>query len=130
MLRRGVRFVATHPDLNCPSPDGPLPDVGSFLALFEASTGRRPEVIGKPRPTMARAALARLGVAPRDAAMVGDRLETDVRMANAAGMASFLVLTGATDVGQAEAAVDRPTRVFATLTDLLAHVRCQALRKG
>ena len=122
VLRRGVRFLATHPDLNCPSAAGPLPDVGSFLAMFEASTGRRPEVIGKPRPAMARAALARLGVEPADAVMVGDRLETDIRMANAAGLASYLVLTGATGAAEAEAAAeaDRPTRVFATLGDLLA----------
>lgn len=131
LLHRGVRFVATHPDLNCPSPEGPLPDVGSFLAMFEAATGRRPEVIGKPEAAMARGALERLGVAPAEAAMVGDRLETDVRMANAAGLASWLVLTGATSAAQAEAAADRPTAVFASLADVLSHVRiaCQAPRK-
>ena len=122
VLRRGVRFVATHPDLNCPSPEGPLPDVGSFLAMFEASTGRRPEVIGKPQASMALAALARLGVAPRDAAMVGDRLETDIRMANDAGMASWLVLTGATRAADVEASADRPTEVFGSLADVLVRI--------
>ena len=127
VLRQGVRFLATHPDVNCPSPEGPLPDVGSFLAMFEASTGRRPEVIGKPRPLMARGALTRLGVAPADAAMVGDRLETDIRMANEAGVMSCLVLTGATSAAEAETAADRPTHTFASLADVLAwcQTRCE-----
>ena len=129
VLRRGTRFVATHPDRNCPSPEGPLPDVGSFLAMFETSTGRRPEVIGKPNAVMATSALARLGVAPADAAMVGDRLETDVRMANDGGLASILVLTGATSAEAAKAAPDRPTHVCADLHDVLSLVRCQAHRK-
>lgn len=123
VLRRGVRFVATHPDLNCPSPEGPLPDVGAFLAMFEASTGRRPEIIGKPGAEMALSALARLGVAPADAVMVGDRPETDIRMANAAGLSSYLVLTGATSAAEAEAATDRPTAVVDSLADVLSRIR-------
>jgi ribonucleotide monophosphatase NagD (HAD superfamily) len=97
--------------------------------MFETSTGRRPEVIGKPNAVMATSALARLEVAPADAAMVGDRLETDVRMANDAGLASILVLTGATTIEQADAASDRPTHVCADLHDVLSLVRCHAHRK-
>ena len=45
LQRPEVRFFATHPDLVCPSPKGPLPDVGSFLKLYEAATGRVPEIV-------------------------------------------------------------------------------------
>ena len=121
LLGQGVEFLATHPDVTCPTPDGPVPDVGSFIALFGAAYGRSPRVIGKPEPTMLRGALGRLGVEPRQAVMVGDRLSTDMRMANDAGAASWLVLSGVTtavadDVERAE----RPQRVFPGLVEVRA----------
>jgi HAD superfamily hydrolase (TIGR01450 family) len=97
LLRSGVRYIASHPDANCPVAGGYIPDAGSVMALIEASTGRRPEVvIGKPNPRFLREAAARAGVSLADCAMVGDRLETDVAMALAVGIPGVLVLTGAT----------------------------------
>lgn len=94
-IRNGVPFIATHPDFNCPVRDGYIPDVGSFLALVEASTGRRPqEICGKPNAAMARGVLARTGCAPRRVAMIGDRLMTDMRFAVDNGLVSVLVLSG------------------------------------
>ncbi|MAG56502.1 MAG: hypothetical protein CMJ83_09440 [Planctomycetes bacterium] len=125
LLQAGLPYIATHPDPTCPDPDGPLPDVGSFIAMFDVACGRRPTVIGKPEPAMIHQVLARLGVAPGDALMIGDRLATDIRMANSAGVPSCLVLTGATsaeDVGHAPAA-DRPDQVLASLRDLLFRER-------
>lgn len=93
LQRPEVRFFATHPDLVCPTPTGPLPDVGSFLKLYEAATGRLPEVVfGKPDPRVLAAVLGRHG---RDATvMVGDRLATDFRLAENAGIDFILVLSG------------------------------------
>ena len=55
-----VLFLATHPDLVCPSPEGPLPDVGSFIALFASATGKQPQFIfGKPDPQVLAPLLAR-----------------------------------------------------------------------
>ena len=49
LIRAGLPYIATHPDINCPTETGFIPDAGSFMALIEASTGRRPDVIlGKP----------------------------------------------------------------------------------
>ena len=60
-----VRFLATHPDLVCPSPEGPLPDVGSFLALYATATGRRPErIFGKPDATLLSGLLQRYAEKP------------------------------------------------------------------
>ena len=71
---------ATHPDLVCPSPEGPLPDVGSFLALYATATGRRPErIFGKPDATLLSGLLQRY--APENMLMVGDRLSTDKLLA-------------------------------------------------
>lgn len=97
VLHHGAAIVATNPDPYCPTPDGGLPDCAAMLAALEACTGARAEaVLGKPSATMGRALLERLGTAPQDAALVGDRLTTDVAMGQRVGMAGVLVLSGAT----------------------------------
>lgn len=123
LLQAGVPFYATHPDMTCPTPEGPIPDVGSFLAMFEAACSRVPQVIGKPEPTMALGALGRLGVEPADAVMVGDRLETDIRMAQAIGMTSCLVLTGVTSDDALSGVAPSPTHVAGSLADVHALLR-------
>lgn len=88
-----VLFLATHPDLVCPSPEGPLPDVGSFLAMYEVATGRRPQhIFGKPDATVLAPLLARYDRA--EMVMVGDRLSTDKSLAENAGIDFILVLSG------------------------------------
>jgi len=101
----GAALVATNPDPYCPTPDGGLPDCAAMLAAVEACSGARAEAVpGKPSRYMAAAALDRLGVPSDAAAMVGDRLATDMAMAAAAGMAGVLVLSGATTRADVEAA--------------------------
>ena len=93
LQNKAVRFLATHPDLVCPSPEGPLPDVGSFLALYATATGRRPErIFGKPDATLLSGLLQRY--APENMLMVGDRLSTDKLLAENAGIDFLLVLSG------------------------------------
>lgn len=88
-----VEFLATHPDMVCPSPEGPLPDVGSFLAMYAAATGRKPQhIFGKPDPAVLAPLLARY--AKKDMVMVGDRLSTDKALAENAGIDFILVLSG------------------------------------
>jgi NagD protein len=99
-VRRGARIVATNPDPYCPTPDGGLPDCAAMLAAIETASGGLAEaVVGKPSLHMSHAVLSRLGLPPGDTILVGDRLLTDVRMAQEAGMASALVLSGATSEG-------------------------------
>ncbi len=86
-------FLATHPDLVCPSPEGPLPDVGSMIELYATATGRRPQhIFGKPDPAVLAPLLARY--AKSDMIMVGDRLSTDKKLAENAGIDFALVLSG------------------------------------
>lgn len=97
VLHHGATIVATNPDPYCPTPEGGLPDCAAMLAAIEACTSTRAEaVLGKPSAVMGRALLERLGTAPEDAALVGDRLSTDVAMGQRVGMAGVLVLSGAT----------------------------------
>ncbi len=118
----GARLVATNPDPYCPTPDGGLPDCAAMLAAVQACTGAVAEaVVGKPSRHMALAVLGRLGVAAAGAVMVGDRVSTDMVLARNAGMASVLVLTGATS--QADLAAVQPAGlpdyVIGTLPELL-----------
>lgn len=96
-VRAGARIVATNPDAYCPVPGGGLPDCAAMLAAIEACSGGRAEaIVGKPSPHMAETLLERLALVAERTLLVGDRLATDMRMALEAGMASALVLTGAT----------------------------------
>jgi HAD superfamily hydrolase (TIGR01450 family) len=113
-------LVATNPDPFCPTPDGGMPDCAAMLAAVEACTGARAEaVLGKPGPQMAAEVQARLGVPAQEAAMVGDRLLTDVAMSRAMGMTSVLVLSGATTASDLAGADIEADYVIDGIADLL-----------
>ena len=119
-VKRGARLIATNPDRTCPTEDGEIPDCAGMTAAVEAVTGRRVEaIVGKPSPIILRVALATLGVAPGDAVMVGDRIETDIEMGVRAGLATVLVLTGITRAGDPRIAETAPTLVLPSLRDLI-----------
>lgn len=119
-LRRGARFVATNRDPYCPTPDGGLPDAGAVVAALEAASGRCLEqVAGKPSRVMAEVLLERLGTAPQDTLVVGDRLETDVALGRAMGSRTAVVLTGVTTEELLSRCEDPPDFVLGTLEDLL-----------
>ncbi|MFE9500566.1 HAD-IIA family hydrolase [Streptomyces collinus] len=119
-VRHGAAIVATNPDPYCPTPTGGLPDCAAMLAAIEACTGVTAEVIvGKPSVHMAEAFLDRLGVPADQAAMVGDRVLTDVAMGVSAGMASVLVLSGATSAEQVNLSNLRPTHIIDDVRALL-----------
>jgi arabinose operon protein AraL len=94
-IKRGARFIATHPDRTCPVEGGEVADVGGMIGAIEGVTGKRVELVtGKPSPITVQEALDLLGLAPEECIMVGDRLETDIRMGKEAGMAAAVVLSG------------------------------------
>jgi HAD superfamily hydrolase (TIGR01450 family) len=94
-LRAGAEWVATNADATLPSARGPLPGNGSLVAALATATGLAPMIIGKPEPALFSAALeAGAGSRPL---VVGDRLDTDIRGARAAGLPSLLVLSGVSD---------------------------------
>ena len=96
-IRAGLPYIATHPDFNCPTETGFIPDIGAIMAFIEASTGRKADlIIGKPYRGIVDAALERTGLRVQDLAMVGDRLYTDIETGNRHGMTSILVMSGET----------------------------------
>lgn len=121
-IRGGLPFLATHPDPLCPTPRGGEPDVGSFIAMFEIATDRRPTVLGKPKVGMARLVMDRLGLPANEIAFVGDRLETDILMARDHGFVGVLTLTGVTDKQQLASSALVPHLVVDDLHELLAQL--------
>lgn len=112
-------FLATNPDRSCPTEDGEIPDAAAMVGAIEGATGRDlRRVIGKPAQTAIDAASASLDVDPERCLVIGDRLETDVRMGNRAGMTTVLVLTGVTDRETVEGASIKPDHVVESLADV------------
>jgi len=124
LIRKGIPFIATHPDINCPTPTGPIPDAGAMIALIKASTGVEPKVIGKPYPEMVEALRAKYGLEdPETVAMVGDRLYTDIAMGKAAGIKSILVLSGETQLADLERSPIKPDFVVENLGTIAQRIR-------
>ena len=94
LLGRGVDYIATHPDLVCPTSYGCAPDCGSVIAMLDTACHRRPKVIGKPQPEMVTLALERFACAPKDACLIGDRVYTDIACGKNAGIDTVFVLSG------------------------------------
>ncbi len=96
--RNGAKIIATNPDRTCPVQGGEIPDCGAMIGAIEGATGEPITTItGKPSSMMAEYVLNNvLGMQAADCFMVGDRLETDIKMAKEAGIQSVLVMTGIT----------------------------------
>jgi len=119
-IRHGARFIATHPDRTCPVTGGEVADVAGMIGAIEGVTGQKVELItGKPSPITVSEGLRVLGL-PADACiMVGDRLETDMRMGREAGMATALVLTGITRREDLSRSPVQPDFVLDSVADLI-----------
>jgi NagD protein len=119
LIEGGARFIATNPDATGPTLDGPLPATGSVAALISRATGVDPYFVGKPNPLMMRSALNAIDAHSETAAMIGDRMDTDIVSGLEAGMATILVLTGLTTGEDAERHPYRPSRIVNSVADLI-----------
>jgi NagD protein len=119
LIEGGARFIATNPDATGPTLNGPLPATGSVAALISRATGVDPYFVGKPNPLMMRSALNAIDAHSETAAMIGDRMDTDIVSGLEAGMVTILVLTGLTTGEDAERYPYRPSRVVDSVADLI-----------
>jgi 4-nitrophenyl phosphatase len=104
----GKPYIATHPDINCPTPDGFKPDIGAMIELVATSTGRRPDVIvGKPYAPIVEALADKTGFPVETHCMVGDRLYTDIALGRW-GMTTALVLSGETQPADLQGSEFKP----------------------
>ncbi|HXH85125.1 MAG TPA: HAD-IIA family hydrolase [Candidatus Tectomicrobia bacterium] len=119
-VRQGARLIATNPDRTCPTEEGEIPDCAGMMAAVEAVTGATVEVVvGKPSPIILEVALATLGLAAPECAIVGDRLETDIVMGKRVGLATVLVLTGVTRPGDPRIVEIAPDLVLGSIAELV-----------
>ena len=112
-------YIATNPDLVCPTEFGSVPDCGSVCIGIKNATGKEPIVIGKPSPLMPQLAMDKLGVAPESTCVVGDRIYTDVRSGLAAGCVGILVLSGETTLEILNASDVKPDLVLQSGQEIL-----------
>ena len=121
-IKLGAHFVATNPDRTCPVEGGEIPDCAGMIAAIEAVTEKKVEVIvGKPSPIMIQAVLDVMGLRPEDCILIGDRLETDIKMGKDSGIATGIVLTGVTDektLMEYKHTSDQPDFVFQSIADV------------
>ena len=122
-VRAGVPYFATHPDVNCPTDSGLMPDIGAIHAFIQASAGRLPDIIiGKPHEAMCEYLFTQTGWDKNTAAAVGDRITTDVKLAAAHGFMGLLVLSGATAKEEITASGIKPDGVFDSVKDLIQYL--------
>lgn len=119
-------YIATHPDVVCPTEHGPIPDIGSMVALLEKATGRRPNLVfGKPKREMVDYIFEQYGIPAESALFVGDRVYTDYEMARQCGAFFIGVLSG--EATRADYEGLSSIAIFPSVTDVFGpHVRLGA----
>ena len=120
LIRNGSEFLCTHPDFNCPTETGFIPDSGAIVACITASTGKSPVYFGKPYGTVIEMICERTGYNKTEIVVFGDRLYTDIALGKKNGVTSVLVLTGeatAEDVAKADTE-EKPDYIYPSLKEV------------
>ena len=112
MLGRDVTYLATNPDLVCPVSFGYIPDCGSMSIMLKNATGKEPFFIGKPEPIMVNCCLKNTGFSREETVIVGDRLYTDIKTGENAGVDTICVLSGEATLSDIENGNVKPTWIF------------------
>lgn len=92
-----VFYLATNPDLCCPTEYGAVPDCGSICNMLKNATGREPKFLGKPYPDIVNQCRKISGISAEETILIGDRIYTDMACAENAGVDGVLVLSGEAD---------------------------------
>lgn len=117
-IRRGARFIGTNPDRTFPTPEGLAPGNGAILAALEAATDVKPFVTGKPQRAIFELALEKMNATRDKAAVIGDRLDTDIVGGIDAGLTTILLLSGIARSQDVERSSVKPDLIFADMHDL------------
>ncbi len=119
-VRGGAPYIGTHPDYNCPTKTGFVPDIGAIHAYVHASTGRMPDkIIGKPNKEIIDYTLAQMGAERYNTAVVGDRLYTDVKAGVSNGLTGIFVLSGEAQLHDLPASAVQPHLIFDSVKEMI-----------
>ena len=119
LTRPELPYIATNPDLVCPTEFGSVPDCGSVCGMIYNATGKKPIVIGKPSSLMPELAIDKLGVSKEETCVVGDRIYTDVKSGLNAGCVGILVMSGETTYEILAQSPDKPHLVLESAREIL-----------
>ena len=125
LLTREIPYIATNPDLVCPTEFGSVPDCGSVCQMIYNATGKRPVVIGKPTPLMPQLAMEQLGYGKEETCVIGDRIYTDIKSGLNAGITTILVMSGETTREILDASAEKPHLVMEDAGEILEVLRKQ-----
>ena len=118
-IRNGCTYFGINPDWNCPMEGGTfIPDCGSMAKLIEASTGRFPEFFGKPSKHTLDYIIQQTGYEPDEIAIVGDRLYTDIAVADQSDVMSILVLSGESTREDVKTSDVKPNVILEDLSEI------------
>ena len=120
MVRNGAEYLSTHPDFNCPTETGFIPDSGAIAAFVTASTGKVPTYFGKPYKETVEMISEATGVSVEKMCIFGDRLYTDIALGKKHGVTAVLVYSGETTPEDVEAATvaEKPDYAFSSLDEV------------
>lgn len=119
-VRSGLPYIATHPDYNCPTENGFIPDIGAIHEFIHASAFRYPDcIIGKPNSYIVDYLVTRVGVKRNEIVMIGDRLYTDIAAGVNNGLKSILVLSGEAELSDVEESKVVPHMIFDSVKDII-----------
>ena len=119
LIQNGAKLVATNSDLTGPTENGIIPACRAFVAPIELATGKNAYFVGKPNPLMMRTGLRMLGVHSDEAAMIGDRMDTDIVAGMESGLETVLVLSGVTTRENMQVFAYRPRHILNGVGDIV-----------
>ncbi|MFC4736304.1 HAD-IIA family hydrolase [Bacillus daqingensis] len=123
----GAEMYAVNPDVTCPIGTGLIPDTGAWAAALKSMMKPQDNItiIGKPSEITAKQILQHLKLPNHDCFVIGDRLDTDIRMANQFDMHGILVLTGVSDYSEIhDKTTYKPNTVLTALSELTSLDNC------
>lgn len=125
LIRGGAEYLCTHPDFNCPTENGFIPDSGAIAAAVTASTGIKPRFFGKPYADTVSMICEVTGCTKEEMCIFGDRLYTDIALGRRHGVTATLVLSGETTAEQHHAAEkkDQADFVYPSLAEVAADMQ-------
>ena len=118
LVQNGAKLIGTNTDMTGPSETGIIPACRALIAPIELATGKSAYFVGKPNPLMMRTGLRMLGVHSNEAAMIGDRMDTDIIAGVESGLDTVLVLSGVTTVEEMKRFPYRPRLVLNGVGDI------------
>lgn len=122
-VREGRAYIGTHPDFNCPTKTGFMPDIGAIHAYVKASTGRDPDkIVGKPNREIIDYTLDILGTDEKSTAVVGDRLYTDIKSGVWNGLYGIFVLSGEAQLVDLPDSDVQPHLIFDSVKEMIPYL--------